>query len=96
MKSSYELAMERLNAQDPKASISLTEQQRETLSEIDRKFKAKIAERDLFLKRQLEQVRQQDDRDQEQQILRQLASEKELLNEEMEHEKDKIRNQGKL
>ena len=43
MKSAYELAMERL-AEDSGPSKSLTEDQRENIAEIDRKYDARIAE----------------------------------------------------
>jgi hypothetical protein len=48
MKSAYELAMERLQKQQP--SIALTTEQKEQLAEIDSTFKAKIAEKELFLR----------------------------------------------
>ena len=48
MKSAYELAMERMGGGDEKP---LTDQQKEQIAEIDSKFKAKIAERKIFLKK---------------------------------------------
>ncbi len=47
MKSAYELAMERLDNSEPQAK--LTDEQRTEIAGIDDKFKAKIAERELFL-----------------------------------------------
>ena len=49
MKSAYELAMERLQKTTP--SLALTEEQKKELAEIDSKYRAKIAEKELFLKR---------------------------------------------
>ena len=49
MKSAYELAMERLQKTTP--SLSLTDEQKKELAEIDSKYRAKIAEKELFLKR---------------------------------------------
>lgn len=46
MKSAYELAMERL-AEDSGPSKSLTDEQRERIAEIDRKFDARVAEEKL-------------------------------------------------
>ncbi len=46
MKSAYELAMERLN-QDSGPLKSLTDEQRERIAEIDRKYDAKAAEEKL-------------------------------------------------
>ena len=47
MKSAYELAMERLEESEPE--VKLTDEQKVELAAIDDKFKAKIAERELFL-----------------------------------------------
>ena len=51
MKSAYELAMERLQKTAP--SLSLTEEQKKELAEIDSKYRAKIAEKELFLRDQI-------------------------------------------
>jgi hypothetical protein len=55
MKSAYELAMERLEESEPE--VKLTDEQKAELAAIDDKFKAKIAERELFLDRDLSVVR---------------------------------------
>tara|TARA_R110002096_G_scaffold87448_6_gene200695 strand:+ start:1381 stop:1662 length:282 start_codon:yes stop_codon:yes gene_type:complete len=47
MKSAYELAMERLDDSEPQ--IKLTDEVKAELAGADDKFKAKIAERELFL-----------------------------------------------
>ena len=91
MKSAYELAMERLNAQEPGAGRPLSDEQKESLAEIDRKYKARIAEREVFLKKQLDEVRAAGNRGEEEQLLKQINAERERLEEEMEAEKDKIR-----
>jgi len=51
MKSAYELAMERLEKASP--SISLTEDQKREIAEVDSVYRAKIAEREVFLKDQI-------------------------------------------
>ena len=48
MKSAYELAMERLEKKAP--SVALTDDQKQQIAEIDSTFKARVAERELFLK----------------------------------------------
>ena len=48
MKSAYELAMERLSKQSPTVKISAD--QKKKLAEIDSKYAAKLAEREIFLK----------------------------------------------
>ena len=50
MKSAYELAMERLEKASP--SLSLTEDQKKEIAEVDSVYRAKIAEKELFLKDQ--------------------------------------------
>lgn len=91
MKSAYELAMERLQAAEPGDRVSLTDEQKSQLALIEQKFKAKIAERDVFLKKQLAEVRQQGNRQEEEALLKQIASERQLLEEEMEAEKAAVR-----
>ena len=51
MKSAYELAMERLAKDSPE--VTLTEDQKAQLAEIDKKYKAKIAEREVYLSDQI-------------------------------------------
>jgi len=47
MKSSYEIAMERLNKTAP--TVKLSDVQKKQLAELDSKFAAKIAEREIAL-----------------------------------------------
>src|SRR4051812_44072077 len=54
MKSAYELAMERLEKQSPTAK--LTDAQKTELAEIDSTFKARIAERELLLRGEIEKA----------------------------------------
>ena len=48
MKSAYELAMERLDKEDPKGAVPLSEEQKTALQEIQEKYRAKIAERECY------------------------------------------------
>jgi cation diffusion facilitator CzcD-associated flavoprotein CzcO len=91
MKSAYELAMERLEKADPSASVSLTDEQRQALAAVDEKYKAKIAEREVFLNRQLMDARQQRDREAVEQLETQLRNERLRLEDQREAEKDRIR-----
>tara|TARA_B110000037_G_scaffold221976_1_gene294878 strand:- start:160 stop:438 length:279 start_codon:yes stop_codon:yes gene_type:complete len=90
MKSAYELAMERLDAEAPE-SKPLTDQQKAQLGEIDEKYKAKIAEREIFLKQKLVTAESQGDMHGALDIKKQLGNERTRLEEEREHQKDKIR-----
>ncbi len=94
MKSAYELAMERLNSEDPEAANPLTDQQREQLADISSRYKAKMAEREIFLRKQLMDAEHKGDPLEAEQIRMQLVREKERLHEEMEEKKEKIRQEN--
>ena len=89
MKSAYELAMERLNQSEPK--IKLTNEQREQLAAIDEKFKAKMAERELFLTDLIKKATIEGNYLELQELETQKTREISSLKEECESEKDKIR-----
>ena len=55
MKSAYELAMERLEQDDPLAALN--EEQKAAIAEIDTKYRAKIAEREVFLRGKIEEAK---------------------------------------
>ena len=88
MKSAYELAMERLEQNQP--SVSLTDDQKQQLAELDNHYKAKIAEKEVFLR---EQIQNAGDQGEIEQLEKQLASERARLEEQLEAEKDTIRKQ---
>ncbi len=89
MKSAYELAMERLQKASP--SVSLTDDQKKQISEIDSTFRAKIAEREVFLKDQIKQARASGKADEVEALEKQLVSEVRRLNEDCETKKEKLR-----
>jgi hypothetical protein len=92
MKSSYELAMERLNKASPAAK--LTGKQRAELAEIDSKYAAKIAERELLLQDEFKKAAAKGDMEALEQIQKQLASNRKTLEAERESKKDKVRSGG--
>jgi hypothetical protein len=89
MKSAYELAMERLQKASP--SLSLTEEQKKELAEIDSKYRAKIAEKELFLRDQIRRAQAEGKVDDIDSLEKQLASEVRRLQEECEASKEKLR-----
>jgi len=91
MKSSYELAMERLNQEDPSGSTPLSEDKKAALEEVDRKYEAKVAEREVFLEQKIKAARLSGNREDEQQLQRQLSDERSRLNEERDSAKERIR-----
>jgi cysteinyl-tRNA synthetase len=90
MKSAYELAMERLAKADP-ASAPATPQQKARLAEIDRLYQGKLAEREIFLKQQLNAALAAQNLDEADKIRKQIGSEKARLEEEREEEKERVR-----
>ena len=89
MKSAYELAMERLQQTSP--SLSLTEEQKKELAEIDSKYRAKIAEKELFLRDQIRKAQSEGKADDIDSLEKQLASDVRRLQEECEAKKEKLR-----
>ena len=89
MKSAYELAMERLQQTSP--SLSLTEEQKKELAEIDSKYRAKIAEKELFLRDQIRKAQTEGKADDIDSLEKQLASDVRRLQEECEASKEKMR-----
>jgi len=89
MKSAYELAMERLQKASP--SLSLTEEQKKELAEIDSKYRAKIAEKELFLREQIRTAQTKGKLDDIDSLEKQLVSDVRRLHEECEAAKEKLR-----
>ncbi len=93
MKTAYELAMERLNKTSP--TVKLTDEQKRELAELDSKYAAKVAERELLLQRELAEATQKGDFEQVEKLEKQLASDRRTLRAELEEKKDAIRNRSK-
>jgi len=81
--------MDRLQKASP--SLSLTEEQKKELAEIDSKYRAKIAEKELFLTDQIRKAQTEGKVDQIDSLEKQLASEVRRLQEECEASKEKLR-----
>ena len=89
MKSAYELAMERLEKQSPSARV--TDELRAAIAEIDSTYKARIAEREVFLQSQLQKAVAAGNAGEVEEIRVQLSREVRRLQEECEHKKTKAR-----
>ena len=90
MKSSYELAMERMG--DDGKIKPLTDEQKKRIADVDTKYKAKIAERKIFLEKSLSDAIEQHNHEEAETIRRQLADEIASLEDKAEADKEKIRN----
>jgi hypothetical protein len=89
MKSAYELAMERLAKNQP--IVTLTDDQKAQLAEIDSQFKARIAEKELFLKGEIAKVQSAGKFEEVEALEKQLRSEIRRLQEDCEAKKEKLR-----
>ncbi|HWY77297.1 MAG TPA: hypothetical protein VN281_16860 [Verrucomicrobiae bacterium] len=89
MKSAYELAMERLNKTSPAQKI--TDAQKKELAEIDSKYAAKIAEREIFLKGEMARAADKGDYEALAQLENQLISDRKSLEADKEEKKEKVR-----
>jgi hypothetical protein len=92
MKTAYELAMERLSKNAPTKKTSAD--QKKQLAELDSKYAAKIAEREIFLKGELTKAAQKGDFEAMEQLEKQLVSDRKSLHAELEEKKEKVRNQS--
>jgi hypothetical protein len=88
MKSSYELAMERLNKNAP--TKKLTDAQKKALAELDSKYAAKIAEREIALETEI--ARAADDFAKEESLREQFLNERKKLQAKLEEKKESLRN----
>jgi hypothetical protein len=89
MKSAYELAMERLNKTAP--TVKVTDKQKKDLAEIDSKYAAKFAERELLLKEQITKAVEKGDYEAVGQLEKQLISDRKSIEAEKEEKKEKAR-----
>ena len=85
MKTSYELAMERLNKSAP--AVKLTAAQKKELAELDSKYAAKIAEREIALNGEIATA----DRQTAQELRERLADDRRKLQAELEEKKEQVR-----
>ena len=89
MKTAYELAMERLSKSAP--SPRLTGGQKQQLADLDSKFAAKIAEREIALTAEITKVAAGGDFEKTQQLQQQLVNERKSLQAERETKKEQAR-----
>jgi hypothetical protein len=87
MKSSYELALERLNKTAP--VTKLTAAQKREIAELENCYAAKIAGREIALKSEM--ARMVDDAEAEAGLREQLANERRKLQAELEEKKQRVR-----
>ena len=89
MKTAYELAMERLGKTSP--TVKLSNEQKQEIAELESKYTAKIAERELFLKGEIVKAIDRGDEEAIGQLEKQLLSDRKSLRAECEEKKEKVR-----
>ncbi|MBA3650567.1 MAG: hypothetical protein H0W66_03545 [Chthoniobacterales bacterium] len=89
MKSAYELAMERLEKTAP--TVQLNDEQKAQLAEIESTYRARIAEKELFLQGKIEEAGLKGTFAEFEELEKQLASEIKRLQEDCEAKKAKLR-----
>jgi hypothetical protein len=90
MKSSYELAMERLAKASP--AVRLSDEQKKEIAELESKCVAKIAERELLLKGEMRKAMEKGDAEAMEQLDKQLASDRKTARADCEEKKERVRN----
>jgi len=81
--------MERLNKASP--TVKINAQQKKELAEIDSKYAAKIAERELLVKDELKKASEKGDFEAMAQLEKQLSSDRKSLEAEKEEKKEAVR-----
>ena len=93
MKTAYELAMERLGKASP--TVKLSDEQKKEIAELESRYTAKIAERELFLKGEIVKAIDRGDAEAIEQLEKQLVSDRKSLRAECEEKKEKVRGSAK-
>lgn len=91
MKSAYEMALARMGLSGKKASRTLTSAQRTELSDIDRRYTAKIAEREIVLRGEIDKAKEAGEMDKVEEITEHLRRERAEFEEERELAKERVR-----
>ena len=89
MKTAYELAMERLAKSSP--GVKLTDRQKKELAELDSRYAAKVAEREIGLNGEIAHLQAAGEFEKAAALEQQLVSERKAIQTELEGKKEKIR-----
>lgn len=93
MKSAYELAMERLDKSSP--TVKITGTQKKQIADLESKYRAKIAEREIALKDDIGKAAGAGEFEKVQELEARLVSERKTLQTELEERKQQLRD-GKV
>ncbi len=91
LKSAWELALEKMDQQEELTVVPLTEEKKEAIAEVRRKYQARIAEVEINSGSQLNQAAGAGALEEVEKIRAHIANEKRRLNARMEKEIEEIR-----
>jgi hypothetical protein len=89
MKTAYELAMERLAKQAP--PVTLSDEQKREIAELDSRYKAKLAERELAAQGEIEKAEVAGNAEAADQARQAWANDRRKLQEDLESRKETVR-----
>lgn len=89
MKTAYELAMERLAKQEP--IVTLTPEQKQEIAELESRYKARLAEREIRAQEAIARAEAQGDFEAAEKARQEFAAERRQLQEELERQKEAVR-----
>jgi len=89
MKSAYELAMERLAKASP--AVKLSAAQKQDLAELDSRYAARVAERELTLNDEIAKAAAAGDFESEEKFRQHLQLDRKRLQAELEEKKEQVR-----
>lgn len=89
MKSAYELAMERLNKVAP--SVKLSDEQKARLADLDAQCKAKIADREILIRGQIEKAIDKGEDEEVERLQKQLVSDRQTIQAEFDEQREAVR-----
>jgi hypothetical protein len=93
MKTAYELAMERLSKAVP--AVKLTDAQKRQLAELDSKYAAKVAEREIALKDEMARAGAADEVEKVETLRQQWVADRRKLQAELAEKKEQVRRAAK-
>ena len=85
--------MERLDKKGP--VVKLTEAQKKKLAELDARYQAKIAEREIGLRNEMGKASAANDWESVEKLEKQLVDERKKIQSELEEKKEQVRQRGK-
>ena len=91
MKSAYEMALARMGLKENGVSRTLTAAQRAELSSIDRRYSAKIAEREIVLRAEMDKAAAAGNEEESEKLRERLQRERAEFEEERELAKERVR-----